>query len=200
MLTSGIAPFDLRGRQQRLLHQRAVGDHGQILPRLHHLRAAERNRVVRRRDAASGCTARDRAACVPGTAPDRRQRIAVRSRPQASAAFEGNTTRSPGMCVNMRLRRTGCDKSRRRSDSRRSARGSPPGRRNSRSSASAWWPARRGSASSPARCNRRTESPATGFSPRVAMPMARPTMAASASGVLKTRRDAELASAVRASL
>jgi len=28
------------------------------------------------------------------------QRIDVRSRPAASSAFDGNTTRNPGMCVN----------------------------------------------------------------------------------------------------
>src|ERR1700757_3634971 len=41
-----VAALDLRGSQQRLLHQRAIRDHGEAGTRLDDFCAPERNRVV----------------------------------------------------------------------------------------------------------------------------------------------------------
>ena len=84
-------------------------------------------------------------------------------------------------------RPTGCGTVHRRADSRRWRRESPSGTRTRCSTGTAASTFRRGAASSPARCSRRTGSRRTGLSPRVAMPMLRPMIAASARGELNTR-------------
>ena len=98
---AALAPLHLRRRLQRLLHQRAVSDHRQVLPGLHDAAPCRTESCNPRPDAASGCTARDTAACAPETAPDRRSAAPCAAGRTHPARSDGITTRSPGMCVNV---------------------------------------------------------------------------------------------------
>ena len=84
-------------------------------------------------------------------------------------------------------RPTGCGTGRRRAGSRRSARGSPSGTTSCCPIGSASSTSRRASASSPARCSRRTGSRRPASARASPCRCARPMMFASASGALKTR-------------
>ena len=87
--------------------------------------------------------------------------VAADRRPQQAGGIDARSTGTRRGCPGSARRcsrPTGCDTARRRADSRRSARESPSGTRSCSRTDSAASPSRLRSASSPARCNRRTGS------------------------------------------
>ena len=152
-----VVLFGLLRRQERSLHQRAPGDHQDVIAVASQVRLAERNHEV-----FAGVLALVVGLAVQVLVLEKQHRIvaadrrsaAVRRRPRRSTGTRCGCRGSARRCS----RPTGCDTVRRRAGSRQSARESRPGTTRCCPIGSASSTSRRESASSPARCSRRTGS------------------------------------------
>ena len=162
-MPAGCAASDLRGGEQRLLHQRAISHHREAAPRLHHARLAERDGEIR-----TGVRRAVVRLAVQLLVFQKQHRIVrAERRAQQAAGIQGVRGHHHAQARNVgegHFAALAVIDGAAVQVTRRWARESRRGRQTRRWSASAAWPAHYGAASWPARCNRRTgfRPPASG--------------------------------------